>query len=193
MDVEVRPHRDGARLLTSDANAQASLPIVDVMLPSGGGDQLAISQINLSISGYEPDSLRGYHIRSPAMRAQEISIIPQLDGPVSLQTRDPIRRRVPEDSRFEGGEYSQGGTYLQGSSISQRREYPGESSDDDHVNRRPYRGWRPPERGRYPSQSGRPPDQRGYLDRGSPRRGYPNRDGRLPRRGGYPGGGPPDC
>ena len=49
--------------------------IVDVMLPSGGGDQLAIPQRNLSISGYEPDSLSNSHIRSPAVRAQEISIM----------------------------------------------------------------------------------------------------------------------
>ena len=138
-DIEVRPHRDGARASTSDANAQTSLQIVDVMLPSGGGDQLAIPQINLSISGYEPNSLRDSHIRSPAMRTQEFSIIPQLDGPVSLLTRDPIGRRVQEDSRLEGQEYSQGGTYVQGTSISLRREYPGESSDDDNVNRRPYR------------------------------------------------------
>ena len=34
-DVEVRPHRDGVRTLTMDANAQTSIPIVDVMLPSG--------------------------------------------------------------------------------------------------------------------------------------------------------------
>ena len=105
-DIEVRPHTDGARASTLDANAQASLLIVDVMLPSGRGDQLAIPQINLSISGYEPDSLRDSHIRSPAMRAQEISIIPQLDGAVSLPTRDPIKRRAQENSRFEGQEYS---------------------------------------------------------------------------------------
>ena len=99
------------------ANTQPSLPIVDVMLPSGGGDQLAMLQINLSILGYEPGSLRDSHIRPPAMRAQEISIIPQLHGLVSLLSRDPIRRRVQEDSRFEGQEYSQGGTYVQGASI----------------------------------------------------------------------------
>ena len=101
LHIVVIPHRDGARASTSDANVQTSLPIVDVMLQSGGGDQLAIPQINLSILGYEPNSLRDSHIRPSAMRAQEISIIPQLDGPVSLLTRDPIRRRVPEDSRFE--------------------------------------------------------------------------------------------
>ena len=37
LNIEVRPHRDGARASTSDANAQTSLPIVDVLLPSGGG------------------------------------------------------------------------------------------------------------------------------------------------------------
>ena len=153
---------------------------------------MAIPQINLSILGYEPNSLRDSHTRSPATRAQGISMIPQLDGSVSLLTRDPIRRRMLEDIRFEGWEYSQGGTYLQGTSISQRRKYPGESSDDDNVNRRPYRDQRPPERERYPSQSGRLPDLIGYPDRGSPRRGYSIRDGRHPGRGGYPGGGPPD-
>ena len=102
LDIEVRPHRDGARNLTMDANAQASLPIVDVMLPSGGGDQLAIPQINLSILGYEPDSLRDSYIRSPSTRAQEISIMPQLDGPASLPRRDPIGRRVQEDSGLVG-------------------------------------------------------------------------------------------
>ena len=44
--------------------------------------------------------------------------MPQLDGPVSLLTRDSIGRRVQEDSRFEGQEYSHGGTYIQGASIS---------------------------------------------------------------------------
>ena len=75
LDVQVRPHRDGARAPTLDANAQASLPIVHVMLPTGREDQLAIPQINLSILGYEPDSLGNSHIRSPSMQAQEISII----------------------------------------------------------------------------------------------------------------------
>ena len=93
-DIEGRPHRGGTRASTSDANTQTSLPIVDVMLPSGGKDQLTIPQINLFISGYEPNSLRDSHTRSPAMRAQGISMIPQLDGPVSPLTRDPIRRRV---------------------------------------------------------------------------------------------------
>ena len=58
-----------------------------------------------------------------------------------------------------------GGTYIQGASISRRREYPNESSDDDNTNMRPYMDHRPHESGRYPGQSGRPPDQRRYPHR----------------------------
>ena len=49
-DVEVRPHRDGTRVVTLDVNVQAPLPIVDVMIPTGGEDQVVLPQINLSIS-----------------------------------------------------------------------------------------------------------------------------------------------
>ena len=42
LDVEVKPQRDRVRAATMDANAQTSIPIVDVMLPSGRGDHLAI-------------------------------------------------------------------------------------------------------------------------------------------------------
>ena len=98
-DVVVEPNRDRSRTSTMEANAQTSIPIVDVMLPSGRGDHLMIPQVNLSISGYEPDSLRTSHMRSPSMWAQEISIMPQLDGPGSLLMRDPIGRRTHEISR----------------------------------------------------------------------------------------------
>ena len=42
-DIEVRPQRDRTRLITLDANAQTSLPLVDV--PSGRGDQVAMPHI----------------------------------------------------------------------------------------------------------------------------------------------------
>ena len=63
---------------------------------------MAIPQINLSISGYGPDSLRDSHVGTPATRAQEISILPQLDGPVSIPMKDPTGGRVLEDTRFAG-------------------------------------------------------------------------------------------
>ena len=31
-DIEVRPHRDGARVVTADTNIQAPLPLIDVMI-----------------------------------------------------------------------------------------------------------------------------------------------------------------
>ena len=37
---------------------------------------------------------------TPATRAQEISILPQLDGPVSIPARGPTGKRVLEDTRL---------------------------------------------------------------------------------------------
>ena len=77
-DVVVEPNRNRLRTSTMEANAQTSIPIVDIMLPSGGG-HLMIPQVNLSILGHEPDSLRNSHMRSLSMKAQEISIMPQFN------------------------------------------------------------------------------------------------------------------
>ena len=48
------------------------------------------------------------------MRAQEISILPQVDGPVFVPKRDYARGRVSDNTRIVEWEYSQGGTYIQG-------------------------------------------------------------------------------
>ena len=66
-DVVVEPTRDRTRTSLIEANAQTSVPIVDVLLPSGHGDHVTIPQVNLSISGYEPDSLRTSGMRFPSM------------------------------------------------------------------------------------------------------------------------------
>ena len=171
-DVKVRPRRDGTRIMTSDDSASASFPLVDVILPTGENKQVPILHINLSILGYEPEALRGSHMITQDTGIQENSMIPQLDGPVSFPARG--RRRLPEDIRIMEQEYSQGGTYLQGTSTSRRKEYPRESNDDTYNDRRSYRDQRPPERGRYQGQNGRPPDRRRYQDRGYSRRRYPN-------------------
>ena len=73
------------------------------------------------------------------MRAQEISILLQVDGPISNPTREYTRERISESVRIMEWEYSQGGTYMQGGPITQRRKYPGDSSDDN----RSHRGQRP--------------------------------------------------
>ena len=135
-DVEVTPQRDGSRIMTLEGNAQASCPLVDVILPIGMDEQVPMPHINLSISGYDPESLRSSHMRTQDTGIQENVTIPQMDGPVSILIRD--RRRLPENIRIEQ-EYPQDGTYLQGTSVSCRRECPGDSSDDN----RSYRDWRP--------------------------------------------------
>ena len=112
-DVEARPHRDGTRVVTSDVNIQTPQPIVDVMIPTGGEDQIALPQINLSISGYGPNLLRDSQLGSSDVRAQEISILLQVDGPVSIPTREYARGRISESARIMEQEYSQGGTCIQ--------------------------------------------------------------------------------
>ena len=100
LDVVVEPNGDRLRTSTVEANACTSIPIVDVLLPSGHGDHVKIPHVNLSITGYEPDSLRTLvGMGSPSMRTHKISTIPQLDGLGSLPMRDPIGRRIQEISR----------------------------------------------------------------------------------------------
>ena len=115
-----------------------------------------IPHVNLSISGYEPDSLRTSSMRSPSMQAQEVSAIPQVDGPGSLPMRDPIERRMNGIPRLVEQVSSQEGTYVQRAPKT-RREYLGGNNDSDGP-RRPQQDWRPPDRGRYPNRGGRPPD-----------------------------------
>ena len=78
-DIEVRPQRYGIRIINSDDNAQVSCPLVDVILPTGMSEQVPMPHINLSISGYDPELLRGSHARTHNTGIQES--IPQLDGP----------------------------------------------------------------------------------------------------------------
>ena len=110
---------------------------------------------------HDSESLRGSCTRSPDARIHET--IPQLDGPVSVQSRS--RKRMPENARIEQESF-------QRITASHRREYPGESSDDACSDRRTYGDWRPLEEGRCHGQHGRPPDRRRYEDGGYSGRGY---------------------
>ena len=157
-DVVIETRGNGPRSSHMEANAQTSIPIVDVLLPSGLGDHITMPHVNLSILGYEPDSLRTSGTRSPPPRAQEVSEISQLDGPGSLPTRDHTRGRGDRFSDQVEQDPSQGGTYVWRASIGRRREYPGGDSDSDGY-RRLHRDERPPDRGGYPG--GRPPDRGG--------------------------------
>ena len=161
-DIEVRPQRDGTRVINSGDGTQVSCRLVDVILQTGMNEQVPMPHTNLSISGYDPESLRGSHTRTHDTGMQEM--IPQLDGPVSVPSR--TRRRMSENTRIEQESF-------QRTITSHRREYPGDSSDDTHSDRRTHEDQRPPERGRYQGQNGRLLDRRSYQDRGYSRRGYP--------------------
>ena len=82
-----------------EAAAQNSTPVVDVVLPSSPGDHTTIPHANLSISGCKPDYLRTSGMRPPSVQAQEVSAIPQLDGPRSLPMTEPARGWVDGFSR----------------------------------------------------------------------------------------------
>ena len=90
-DMVVEPTRNRLRMSSMEANAQTSIPIVGVLLASSLGDHVTIPHVNLSTSGYEPDSLRISSMRSPSMQTQEVSAITQLDGPRTRPMRDPAR------------------------------------------------------------------------------------------------------
>ena len=66
-DVVVESTRNRLRMSSMEATTQNSIPIVDVLLPSSLGDHATIPHVNLSISGYELDSLRTSGMRSPSM------------------------------------------------------------------------------------------------------------------------------
>ena len=112
-DVVIEPTGSGLRPSHMEANAQTSISIVDVLLPSCLGDHIPMPHVNLSISGYEPDSLRTSGMRSPSMRTQEVSTIPQLYGPRSLPIRYHTRGRMGGLSGQTEQDSSQGGTYMQ--------------------------------------------------------------------------------
>ena len=123
LDVVVEPNGDKLRTSTVEGNAHTSIPIADVLLPSGHGDHVKIPHVNLSMADYEPHLLRTLvGMRSPSMRTQEISTIPLLDGPGSLLMRDPIERRTHETSRPAEQESSQEDTYIPRTTTTRDRE-----------------------------------------------------------------------
>ena len=159
LNIEARSQREGIRKAL-ESNVQATQPPVDVMQPTGMYEQIPFPCMNMSVSEYDSETLRGSHTRPQEPGMQQNLVIPQLDGLPSIPSRNQgemlgiIRT---------GQDYPHDGTYFQGTSASNRRKYPGDSSDDNQS----YRSQR------YPNQRGRPPDEERY----------PKRDRRPPRRG----------
>ena len=109
-DVVIEPTVGVLRTQHIGATTQTSITAVEVLIPPGIGDNALIPHVSLSILGYEPHSLRTSGIRSPPMRTREVSMIPKLDGPRSIPTRDVIRGRMGILSDHIGQAPSQGGT-----------------------------------------------------------------------------------
>ena len=74
------------------------------------------------------EMLRDSHFRSQEQGLQEIPFIPPVDEPTSIPSRD---RRVISENIGIGQNYPCEETYLQGTSASNRRDYPEDSSDDN--------------------------------------------------------------
>ena len=129
-DREVRTHLDGVRNINVNADTQTSHPLIDVTLPIDVSEQRSTQHADQSV--HDSESLRGSCTRSPDVRTHEA--IPQLDGSVSIQSRS--RRIIPENARIEQESF-------QRITVSCRREYLGESSDDACSDRRIYGGQRP--------------------------------------------------
>ena len=179
-DREVRTGLDGIRNINVDADNQTSHPLIDVTFPTSVSEQISIQHTDQSVHASE--SLRGSCTRPPDAKIHET--IPQLDGPVSVRSRS--RRRMQENARIEQESFPR-------ITVSCRREYLEESSDDTHSDRRTYGNQRPLEEGRCHGHYRRPPDRRRYEDGGYSKRGYSNRGGGPPDDGGPPDGvGPPD-
>ena len=54
LDVEVRPHNDGARVVTLDVNVQTPLWIVDIMIPTGWRIKWHYPRYNYLYWGMDP-------------------------------------------------------------------------------------------------------------------------------------------
>ena len=98
--------------------------------PIGVGDLTPTPNVNTE-SENNSDTSRGSHVRNPEIDLQEILGIP----PAERVKSSKDRRMISENVRI-GQNYPHEGTCLQGTSTSDRRDYPEDSSEDN----RSYRG-----------------------------------------------------
>ena len=80
-NVVIEPTVGILRPPNMEANTQTPIPAVEVLITPVMGDNTVLLHVSLSISGCEHDPSRTSGIQSPPVRAQEVSMIPQLDGP----------------------------------------------------------------------------------------------------------------
>ena len=110
-------------------------------------------------------------VRPQELRMQENLVIPQLDGPPTVPSRN--WGETLENIRI-GQNYPCDGTYLQRMTTSNRRDYLGDSSEDNRSFRSrgyPNQIGRLLDEGRYPDRDRRPPRRRRSQDDGRPPNG----------------------
>ena len=95
-----------------------------MVVPPSIGDNIIIPHVSLLASGYEPESLRSSGMTSPPVRTQETSMVPQLDGPGSVPSRNPAQERMGRPPDKMEQDPSKGGTYEKKTAVSRRSEYP---------------------------------------------------------------------
>ena len=70
---------------------------VNVTPPTGLGEPIHIPNVNTESENYS-ETLRGSHVRSQELGLQKIPVIPQVDGPTSIPSRN--WRVIPENVRI---------------------------------------------------------------------------------------------
>ena len=101
-----------------------------MILPIGVGESTPSSNVNMESENNSITS-RGSHVKTQEIGLQEIPVI----SPVERLTSSRDRRMISENVRI-GQNYPHEGTCLPGTSTSNRRDYPEDSSEDN----RSYRG-----------------------------------------------------
>ena len=143
LNINVRTQRDGIGT-DRESNVQITQPSGNMIPSIGLGEPTPIQNVNTELEN-NSDTLRGSHVRTQELGLWEILVIPPVDRSTSIPGRD--RRVISENVRI-GQNYPCEGTCLQGTSTSNRRDYPEDSSEDN----RWYRNQR------YPNERGRPPN-----------------------------------
>ena len=111
-DIEGRSQGEEMRI--EDSNND------EVLITNNRNTQMPTSCSGLS--SYDTKLTGGSH-----MRTCNTEMIPQLDGPMSVHSR----RRISENARTEQ-------ETIQRTAVTHRREYPNDSSNDSHGDRRAY-------------------------------------------------------
>ena len=62
LSIGARSQRDGIRTAL-ESNVQATQPLLDVILPAGMNEQIQFLDMNISVSEYDSEILRGSHAR----------------------------------------------------------------------------------------------------------------------------------